>query len=92
MPMHKENSSPTPFNIYDSQPFTGKDFSNMTFQTFRQHPVRWFTIKFPYFLKYWDLRPAIASPSTTDFPTSEMSAVGLLVLAASFFSKRSQKH
>ena len=87
-----ENNDPNPFSIYDSQPFTAKEFAAMTSETFRQHPVAWFKIKFPYLLKYWDSKPAITGPSQSDFPTSELSALGLVGLAISFFSKSARRY
>jgi hypothetical protein len=81
-----------PFSIYDSEPYTGKEFYAMTLKTFRQHPVQWFKIKFPYLVKYWNSSPAISGPAQSDMTTSVISAIGLAILTVSLFFKRSRKH
>ncbi len=86
-----EKEHPSPFSIYDSEPYSAKHFSAMTLKTFRENPVKWFQVKIPYVLRYWDSRPAISGPSGSDFPTSELSALGLATLALSFFFKRARK-
>ena len=87
-----ENRDTAPFSIYDSEPHTGQEFYAMTLNTFRQHPIKWFKVKFPVFLKYWNSQPAISSPTKSDFPNSELSAIGFLILVSSFFIKRFRKH
>lgn len=87
-----ENTTTDPFNIYDNEPYTAKEFSKMTLDTLIRHPLKWFSVKFPYFLKYWDSSPAVSSPTRSDFPTSELSAVGILMLSASIFIKRIRKN
>jgi hypothetical protein len=86
-----ESQSPSPFNIYDSEPYSAKEFRDFGLKTLREHPVKWFTIKFPYFLKYWNSTPSIATPSGTDFPNSILSAFGLLILGATFFARTIRK-
>ncbi len=80
----------TPFSIYDSEPYTGEEFYAMTLKTFRQHPVQWFKIKFPYLVKYWNSTPAISGPSQSDLNASVVSAAGLAILAVSLLFKRSR--
>ena len=86
-----ESKDNTPFNIYDSQPYTGKQFYEMTLKTFRHHPIKWFKIKFPYLLKYWNSSPAISGPAQSDITTAVVSAVGLAILTVSLFFKRSRR-
>jgi hypothetical protein len=81
----------TPFSIYDSEPYTGAEFYAMTLKTFRQHPVKWFKIKFPYFLRYWNSSPAISVPTKSDLPISVISAAGLAILTMSLFFKGSRR-
>lgn len=83
-----ENATATPFNIYDDQPFTAKQFSDMALKTLMQNPHKWLSVKFPYLVKYWDSRPAVSSPIQSDFPTSELSALGLLILSTLIFVKK----
>ena len=87
-----EKKAASPFSVYDSEPYTGKQFYEMTIKTFRQHPLQWFKVKFPYFMKYWDSQPAITNPAKTDFPVSEISAVGLLLFTASFFFRSARRY
>ena len=63
----------------------------MTLKTFRHHPIKWFKIKFPYLLKYWNSSPAIAGPAQSDITTAVVSAVGLAILTVSLFFKRSRR-
>jgi hypothetical protein len=86
-----EYKNASPFSIYDSEPYTAKEFYDLGLRTFLHHPVKWFTIKFPYLLRYWNSKPSIASPSGSDFPNSVLSAFGLLILGASFFARRTRK-
>jgi hypothetical protein len=83
-----ENGTADPFNIYDDQPFTAKEFSDMALKTLKHHPLKWLSVKFPYLMKYWDSRPAVSSPVQSDFPTSELSLLGLLILSAFIFVKK----
>ena len=83
-----ENATETPFSIYDDQPFSAKEFSDMALKTLMQNPHKWLSVKFPYLVRYWDSRPAVSSPTQSDFPTSELSALGLLILSALVFIKK----
>jgi hypothetical protein len=88
-----EGSSPGAFIIYDETPFSSRDFYEMTKSTFLNHPIKWFTIKFPFFIRYWISGPALATPGPSNILFAAFSAVGLgilLVLPLFKYMRRNQ--
>jgi hypothetical protein len=87
-----EKNTDSPFNIYDQGPYSSRDFYEMTKSTFVSHPIKWFTIKIPYFYRYWISDPAISTPTNSNYLFAIVSAVGLGLLSFSLCLKTLRQH
>ena len=60
-----EMSSDQPFSIYDSEPFTAKEFRSMTLRTIASHPISWVSDRAPYLWKYLTAGDDISVPESS---------------------------
>jgi hypothetical protein len=75
-----EYADPTPFSIYDSEPFSAREYKKFTIQTFLRNPLEWSGHKIPVLWRYWFSEPTVSSPGGNDPIASSLSLAGLLVM------------